>query len=157
MTRLISLGSLKRHVLGARFECVNHYVLFPVVWSVKKSSNPKIKIAEKTPGMGSLRLVGSLKVQVPFAEYCLFHRALSQKRPITLRSLLIVAPHTQITQNRNRLHSHVSVTDVAKHAPSCPKKLNTNFEHVDFAQCCANQITDDVPFGRFQWEITQER
>ena len=43
------------------------------------------------PYMGWLRLVGSLKLHVSFAEYCLFHRALLQKRPITLRSLLIVA------------------------------------------------------------------
>jgi len=46
--------------------------------------------------MGWLRLVGSLEVQVFFAEYSLFYRALLQKRPIILRRLLIVAtpPHT---------------------------------------------------------------
>ena len=41
--------------------------------------------------MGWLRLVGSLKWQVSFAEYRLFYRALLQKRPIILRSLLIEA------------------------------------------------------------------
>jgi len=41
--------------------------------------------------MGWLRLVGSLKSQVSFAEYSLFYRALLQKRPIVLLSLLIVA------------------------------------------------------------------
>ena len=41
--------------------------------------------------MGWLRLVGSLKLQVFFAEYSLFYRALLQKRPIILRSLLIGA------------------------------------------------------------------
>jgi len=41
--------------------------------------------------MGWLRLVGSLKVYVSFAEYSLFQRVLLQKRPIILRSLLIVA------------------------------------------------------------------
>ena len=41
--------------------------------------------------MGWLRLVGSSKFQVSFAEYSLFYRALVQKRPIILRSLLIVA------------------------------------------------------------------
>jgi len=41
--------------------------------------------------MGWLRLVGSLKVQVSFAEYRLFYRALWQKRPMILRSLLMVA------------------------------------------------------------------
>jgi len=41
--------------------------------------------------MGWLRLVGYFKLQVSFAEYRLFYRALVQKRPIILRSLLIVA------------------------------------------------------------------
>ena len=43
--------------------------------------------------MGWLRLLGSFKLQVSFAEYTLFYRALSLKRPIyvSLRSLLIVA------------------------------------------------------------------
>ena len=41
--------------------------------------------------MGWLRLVDSLKVKVSFAEYSLFYRALSQKRPIIVRSLLIEA------------------------------------------------------------------
>jgi len=41
--------------------------------------------------MGWLRLVGSLKPQVSFAEYRLFYRALLQTRPIILRSLPIVA------------------------------------------------------------------
>jgi len=39
--------------------------------------------------MGWLRLVGSLKLQVSFVEYHLFYRALWQKRPIILRSLLV--------------------------------------------------------------------
>ena len=38
-----------------------------------------------------LRLVGSFKLYVSFAEYSLFYRALLQKRPIIVRSLLIVA------------------------------------------------------------------
>jgi len=43
---------------------------------------------------GVAQLVGSLKLYVSIAEYSLFHRALLQKRPIILRSLLIVAtPH----------------------------------------------------------------
>jgi len=32
-----------------------------------------------------------LQMQVSFAEYRLFHRALLQKRPIIIRSLLVVA------------------------------------------------------------------
>ena len=41
--------------------------------------------------MGWLRLAGSWKLQVSFAEYRLFYRALLQKRPRILRSLLIMA------------------------------------------------------------------
>jgi len=43
------------------------------------------------PTMGRLQLVGSLELDASFAEYRLFYRALLQKRPIILRSLLIVA------------------------------------------------------------------
>jgi len=42
--------------------------------------------------------VGSLKLQVSFAEYSLFYRALLHNRPIISRSLLIVAiPLTKMT------------------------------------------------------------
>ena len=41
--------------------------------------------------MGWLRSVGSIKLQVSFAEYCLFYRALLQKRPIILSILLTEA------------------------------------------------------------------
>jgi len=41
--------------------------------------------------MGWLPLVGSLKLHISLAEYRLFYRALLQKRPIILRSLLIAA------------------------------------------------------------------
>jgi len=42
-------------------------------------------------GMGWLRWVGSLKLQVSFADYSLFYWALLQKKPVIFRSLLIVA------------------------------------------------------------------
>jgi len=42
-------------------------------------------------GMGWLRLLGSLKFWVSLAEYSLLYKALLQKRPIILRSLLIAA------------------------------------------------------------------
>jgi len=45
-----------------------------------------------------LRLVGSLKLEVSFAEYRLFYRALLQKRPVILWSLLIEA--TPFVQRR---------------------------------------------------------
>jgi len=43
--------------------------------------------------VGLLRLVGSLKSYVSFAECCLFCRALLQKRPIILRSRLSFVGH----------------------------------------------------------------
>ena len=46
---------------------------------------------DKRHDMGWLRLVGSLQIYVSFAEYRLFSRVLWQKRPMILRSLLIVA------------------------------------------------------------------
>jgi len=48
-------------------------------------------LLEAASAMGWLRLVGSLKLQVSFAEHSLFYRALLQKRPIILRSLLLEA------------------------------------------------------------------
>ena len=52
-----------------------------------------------------LRLVGSLKLYVSFAEYAFFYRALLQKRPIILRSLVIIAtPYlTPMHQSRDLL------------------------------------------------------
>jgi len=41
--------------------------------------------------MGWLRLVGSIKSQVSFSEYCLFYRALLQKSPRILSILLTKA------------------------------------------------------------------
>jgi len=41
--------------------------------------------------MGRLRLVGSMKLQVSYAEYSLFYEALLQKRPMILSILLTVA------------------------------------------------------------------
>jgi len=38
-----------------------------------------------------IRMVTGLKLQVSFAEYRLFYRALSQKRPVIFRSLLLEA------------------------------------------------------------------
>ena len=51
--------------------------------------------------MGWLRLVGSLKLQVSFAEYRLFYRALLQKRHIILRSLLETHHFKEPTNRRH--------------------------------------------------------
>jgi len=69
---------------------------------------------------GWLQFVGSLKLQVSFAEYSLFYTALLQKRPIILRSLLIVAtpdPHDKyplyfVTHNAKRCNT---LPSTAKH------------------------------------------
>jgi len=42
-------------------------------------------------GMGWLRLVGSMKLKISFAEYSLFYRALLQERPMILSILLAEA------------------------------------------------------------------
>ena len=43
--------------------------------------------ASVATGMGWLRLAGSFKLHVYFAEYSLFYRALLQKRPIVFKEL----------------------------------------------------------------------
>jgi len=70
--------------------------------------------------MGWLRLVGSLKWQVSFAEYRLFYRALLQKRPMILRSLLIVATLYDIsTWHIHTTYSYETFICIAQevHAP----------------------------------------
>jgi len=59
--------------------------------SASEASPPRTSLYILYSIWGGLRLVGSLKVQVSFAKYSLFYRALLQKRPMILRSLLIVA------------------------------------------------------------------
>ena len=49
------------------------------------------KPIHRVAGYGAATLVGSLKLQVSFAEYRLFYGALLQQRRIILRSLLIEA------------------------------------------------------------------
>jgi len=66
--------------------------------------------------MGWLRLVGPLKLHVYFAEFRLFSRALLQKRPIILRSLLIVATsyHILHLQHPPALHCNRSMGNVGR-------------------------------------------
>ena len=61
------------------------------VWKARTLSHPTrlpLALALAHPTMGWLRSVGSIKLQVSFAEYCLLCRALLQKRPIILSILL---------------------------------------------------------------------
>ena len=53
--------------------------------------------------MGWLPLVGAFKLQVSFAEYSLFHKALLQKRPIILRSYKSQPPRIMKSRQKNSL------------------------------------------------------
>jgi len=58
--------------------------------------------------MGWLWLVGSLKIWISSAEYSLFYRALLQKRPVFLGSLLIVAtPYYNLSMWHTAVDLHV--------------------------------------------------
>jgi len=57
--------------------------------------------------MGWLRLVDSIKLEVSFAGYHLFYRALLQKRPIILRRLLIVATPYTFHVNHISKYGHI--------------------------------------------------
>ena len=71
--------------------------LFVCLWVWVCQCVERILLRIDKHNMGWLRWVGSIKLQVSFAEYHLFYRALLQKRPIILRSLLIVAtPYVHI-------------------------------------------------------------
>ena len=73
------------------------------------------QLVTEKPGMGWLRLVGSLELQVSFAEYGLFKRALLQKRHIILRSLLVIAtPYEKGLQGLLANHGRTSRMYVEK-------------------------------------------
>jgi len=72
--------------------------------------------------MGWLRLVGTLKLQVSFAEYSLCYRSLLQKRPTILRSILIVAtPYVILTWYRSK-NTHFSESGIFSASPENSKK-----------------------------------
>ena len=82
---------------------------------------------------GCLRLVGSFKLQVYFAKYNLFYRALSQKGPIILCSPLIVATPYQraymkasniYTHARTHTHTHTQTNAlIHTHSHACPTRV----------------------------------
>ena len=98
-----NIVSFKLYVSFAKEPYERHYILSATKALLKRCirwSRPRTQDAvgndmdhmdRRSSHMGWLRLVGSLKLQVSFAEYRLFYRALLQKRPAILRSLLIVA------------------------------------------------------------------
>jgi len=74
--------------------------------------------------MGRLQLVGSIKLQVSFAEYRLFYRALLQKRPIILSILRTVAtPYLYY-------HKQMYVYTLHKHVYICTHTTISAYVHV---------------------------
>jgi len=75
--------------------CVSHVSTLPTTCHLARICDFVTSVRERDNccdrDVEWLRLVGSLKLQVSFAENRLFYRALLQKRPIILRSLLIEA------------------------------------------------------------------
>jgi len=59
--------------------------------------------------MGWLRLVGSIKLQVSFAEYSLFYRVLSQKRPIISSILLTEATPYLYAENADLFYMPIYI------------------------------------------------
>jgi len=83
---------IQRDFARIKFSKVNIYCKECLKKSLLRISviNRGVREIRRDFAMGWLWLVGSLKLYVSFAEYRLFYRALLQKRPIILRSILIV-------------------------------------------------------------------
>ena len=62
------------------------YIYIYIQWTPQKSTVEHfVFVSEEyvtNTHLGWLRLVGSIQFYVSFAEYCLFYRALLQKRPV---------------------------------------------------------------------------
>jgi len=75
-------------------------------WTSHVTCTSQLTVSSETltslTSMGWLRLLGSLKLQVSYVEYGLFYRALLQKKPIILRSLL-----TEATPYMSHESSHI--------------------------------------------------
>ena len=86
--------------------------------------------------MGWLRLVGPFKIYVSFAEYSLFYRALLQKRPVILWSLLVAGtPHR--SHAYMRYYRVFSTKDVATHVAVCCRVLQHAALWCSVVQCVA--------------------
>ena len=78
--------------------------------------------------MGWLRLVGSIKLQVSFAEYSLFYWALLHKRPIILSILLTEAtPYHMVTVVLVLLEGHRGTLPDAKLASRLRKEIKADY------------------------------
>jgi len=86
-------------------ECVMSHAGMSIMWQVGSSyvscRNGLSRTMESIMlHMGCLRLVGSLKLYVSLENIGLFYRALLQKRPIILRSLLAKATPYRTSSSR---------------------------------------------------------
>jgi len=88
--------------------------------------------------MGWLRLVGSLKLQVSFAEYHLFYRALLQKRPTILRSLQVVATPYYVL-----------------YATHCNPPPHTTLQHSTATHCNAVPVADGFDLYKCNYGVAQ--
>ena len=114
---VLTLEGLVGHKIGKHTQCV----------CVCESERARVRVykrviervySNKRRYMGWLRLVGSLKLQVSFAEYGFFYKALLQKRPTILRSLLIVAtPQEHTLSLSTTLNKKYESSCVFLHAP----------------------------------------
>jgi len=123
--------------------------------------------------MGWLRLVGSLKLEVSFAEYRLFYRALLQKWPVISRSLLIVAtPYCNLTSHSFFHHIRSSITyqchlnsfilasyDSVSHIKFILPLYTAVIWHLIYSSiiCCITPISYHIHSSIiFQWRVQQE-
>ena len=89
-----------------RYEVMSHIGVVSRTWMSHVAHMDESCHTYKWPraGMGWLRSVGSIKWQVSFEEYRLFHGALLQKRPIILSILLTKATPYQVMSHVWRSH-----------------------------------------------------
>jgi len=83
--------------------------------------------------MGWLWLAGSLKLYVSFAQYSLFYRALLQKKPKILGSLLIVA-----TPYRSPCALYVCVCVNERESNDTSSRVSTEFFWVSLLSLCGD-------------------
>ena len=134
----------------------------------------RIHVSTSITTMGWLRLVGSLKLQISFGEYRLFDRALLQKRPVILRSLLIVATpyinaYTCISTSNTSISSVPCVNKeerytycVLKYASHANCMYLVCVQPIPLGVTFSNAVSklktqsSNVSFATFQWKETFE-
>jgi len=81
--------------------CAMWYKWCMTIWYIRQICGKSQSLSQSDIyDMGWLRLVGSFKLQVSFAEYGLFYRALLRKWPVILKRLLMEAtPYGASTQS----------------------------------------------------------